>query len=67
MERLKAKIRSEGQVLSEQVLKVDAFLNHHQIDPALMRDIGQEFARRFADAGITKNVTIEASGIAPRC
>ncbi|MDQ7914363.1 xanthine phosphoribosyltransferase [Pseudomonas sp. 102515] len=64
MERLKAKIRSEGQVLSEQVLKVDAFLNH-QIDPALMRDIGQEFARRFADAGITKIVTIEASGIAP--
>ncbi len=64
MERLKAKIRSEGQVLSEQVLKVDAFLNH-QIDPALMQAIGQEFARRFADAGITKIVTIEASGIAP--
>ncbi|MDR6680446.1 xanthine phosphoribosyltransferase [Pseudomonas oryzihabitans] len=64
MDRLKAKIRTEGQVLSEQVLKVDAFLNH-QIDPALMQAIGQEFARRFADAGITKIVTIEASGIAP--
>lgn len=64
MDRLKAKIRTEGQVLSEQVLKVDAFLNH-QIDPALMQAIGQEFARRFAGAGITKIVTIEASGIAP--
>ena len=64
MERLKAKIRSEGQVLSEQVLKVDAFLNH-QIDPQLMQAIGREFAQRFAAAGITKIVTIEASGIAP--
>jgi len=61
---LKAKIRTEGQVLSEQVLKVDAFLNH-QIDPALMQAIGREFARRFAEAGVTKIVTIEASGIAP--
>ena len=64
MDLLKAKIRTEGQVLSEQVLKVDAFLNH-QIDPALMQAIGREFARRFAEAGVTKIVTIEASGIAP--
>lgn len=35
MESLKQKIRSEGIVLSEHVLKVDAFLNH-QIDPRLM-------------------------------
>jgi xanthine phosphoribosyltransferase len=46
------------------VLKVDAFLNH-QIDPKLMQQIGHEFARRFAGQGITKIVTIEASGIAP--
>ncbi|HUE91782.1 xanthine phosphoribosyltransferase [Pseudomonas sp.] len=64
MEALKQKIRDEGTVLSEQVLKVDAFLNH-QIDPKLMQQIGHEFARRFADQGITKIVTIEASGIAP--
>ncbi|WP_426150757.1 xanthine phosphoribosyltransferase [Pseudomonas sp. DC3000-4b1] len=64
MDALHNKIRSEGIVLSDQVLKVDAFLNH-QIDPALMKAIGEEFARRFADAGITKIVTIEASGIAP--
>ncbi|WP_120994374.1 xanthine phosphoribosyltransferase [Stutzerimonas urumqiensis] len=64
MEQLKEKIRREGIVLSEKVLKVDAFLNH-QIDPALMQQIGEEFARRFRDDGITKIVTIEASGIAP--
>ncbi|MDF2073649.1 xanthine phosphoribosyltransferase [Pseudomonas mendocina] len=64
MESLKQKIRSEGIVLSEQVLKVDAFLNH-QIDPRLMQEIGHEFAQRFAGQGITKIVTIEASGIAP--
>jgi xanthine phosphoribosyltransferase len=64
VEQLKQKIRSEGIVLSDRVLKVDAFLNH-QIDPKLMQAIGQEFARRFRDAGVTKIVTIEASGIAP--
>ena len=64
MEQLKDKIRSHGIVLSDRVLKVDAFLNH-QIDPVLMQAIGREFARRFRDDGITKIVTIEASGIAP--
>ena len=61
---LKEKILSEGIVLSDQVLKVDAFLNH-QIDPQLMKHIGHEFAERFRGQGITKIVTIEASGIAP--
>jgi xanthine phosphoribosyltransferase len=61
---LEQKILAEGIVLSEEVLKVDSFLNH-QIDPAMMQLIGQEFARLFKDAGITKIITIEASGIAP--
>jgi len=61
---LEQKILTEGIVLSDQVLKVDAFLNH-QIDPVLMQQIGKEFAARFKDAGITKIITIEASGIAP--
>lgn len=64
MQALEQKILAEGIVLSDQVLKVDSFLNH-QIDPVLMQQIGQEFARRFKDAGVTKIVTIEASGIAP--
>ncbi|TCB48624.1 xanthine phosphoribosyltransferase [Acinetobacter sp. ANC 4779] len=64
MHALEQKILSEGIVLSDQVLKVDSFLNH-QIDPVLMQQIGKEFADRFKDAGITKIITIEASGIAP--
>lgn len=64
MERLKQTILAEGKVLSNTVLKVDAFLNH-QIDPALMEEIGKEFADRFAAAGITKILTLESSGIAP--
>ena len=64
MHALEQKILAEGIVLSEEVLKVDSFLNH-QIDPAMMQLIGQEFARLFKDAGITKIITIEASGIAP--
>ncbi|MFC3607984.1 xanthine phosphoribosyltransferase [Stutzerimonas tarimensis] len=64
MDALKEKIRNEGLVLSDKVLKVDAFLNH-RIDPPLMREIGEEFARRFAGEGISKILTLEASGIAP--
>ncbi|MFJ9291792.1 xanthine phosphoribosyltransferase [Bacillus halotolerans] len=64
MEALKRKIEEEGVVLSDQVLKVDAFLNH-QIDPLLMKKIGDEFAARFEKDGVTKIVTIESSGIAP--
>lgn len=64
MELLKDKIRQEGKVLSEEVLKVDSFLNH-QIDPLLMQEIGKEFVSRFSDQHITKIVTIESSGIAP--
>lgn len=64
MEALKQKILSEGKVLSESVLKVDSFLNH-QIDPELMQEIGREFADRYADAGVTKILTLESSGIAP--
>ena len=64
MHALEQKILAEGTVLSDQVLKVDSFLNH-QIDPVMMQKIGQEFARLFKNTGITKIITIEASGIAP--
>lgn len=64
MDLLKRKIETEGIVLSNQVLKVDTFLNH-QIDPILMVEIGKEFAARFRQEGITKVLTIESSGIAP--
>ena len=64
MRLLEEKISADGKVLSDHVLKVDSFLNH-QIDPQLMLEIGKEFARIFADDGITRIVTIESSGIAP--
>ncbi|WP_215831832.1 xanthine phosphoribosyltransferase [Pelorhabdus rhamnosifermentans] len=63
MKLLQEKIRSEGLVLSDSVLKVDSFLNH-QIDPALMMKIGEEFVERFKGEKITKILTIESSGIA---
>ncbi|NHC41273.1 xanthine phosphoribosyltransferase [Bacillus sp. MM2020_1] len=64
MRLLEEKIKNDGKVLSDQVLKVDSLLNH-QIDPQLMLEIGKEFARIFEAEGITKIVTIESSGIAP--
>ncbi|MBO0960192.1 xanthine phosphoribosyltransferase [Neobacillus sp. MM2021_6] len=64
MNFLEERIKKDGKVLSEHVLKVDSFLNH-QIDPNLMLEIGKEFTTRFVSAGITKIVTIESSGIAP--
>lgn len=64
MKQLQEKILTDGQVLSDSVLKVDSFLNH-QIDPVLMQAIGEEFASKFADEGITKILTLESSGIAP--
>jgi xanthine phosphoribosyltransferase len=64
MNLLLEKIKNEGIVLSETVLKVDSFLNH-QVDPELMLEIGKEFAERFKDHGVTKVLTIESSGIAP--
>ena len=64
MDLLKNKILSEGVVLSDNVLKVDKFLNH-QIDPKLMVEIGKEFHSRFNDTEITKVLTLESSGIAP--
>lgn len=64
MKVLEDRIRESGIVLDGDVLKVDSFLNH-QIDPKLMQEIGNEFARLFKDSGATKILTMEVSGIAP--
>lgn len=64
MELLKRKILEVGHAVNEHVLLVDSFLNH-QVDCELMKAIGEEFARRFKDEGITRIATIEASGITP--
>ena len=64
MESLGQKVKEDGVVIDEKILKVDEFLNH-QIDAKLMNDVGKTFYESFKDAGITKILTIEASGIAP--
>ena len=66
MELLKQRIREDGIVKGNDVLKVDSFLNH-QMDVALFEEIGKEFQRRFADCGVNKILTIEASGIGIAC
>ena len=62
MNFLEERIVKDGVVKAGNVLKVDSFLNH-QMDIALMEEIGREFKRRFANKPITKVLTIEASGI----
>lgn len=66
MELLKQRIREQGQVRNSEVLKVDRFLNH-QMDVALFAEMGREFYRLFGGAGVTKILTIEASGIGMSC
>ena len=66
MELLEERIRRDGVVKSEGVLKVDSFLNH-QLDIDLFDAMGEEFKRLFAEAPITKILTIEASGIGIAC
>ena len=66
MNFLEERIQKDGIVKAGNVLKVDSFLNH-QMDIALMEEIGREFKRRFADCPVTKVLTIEASGIGIAC
>ncbi len=64
MKELQNRIMIEGVAVNSEILKVDSFVNH-QVDPALMLHVGQEFAEHFKNRGITKIATIESSGIAP--
>ncbi|MBQ7302845.1 MAG: xanthine phosphoribosyltransferase [Clostridia bacterium] len=66
MNFLEERILKDGIVKPGNVLKVDSFLNH-QMDIALMEEIGREFKRRFAHKNVTKVMTIEASGIGIAC
>ena len=48
MKELEEKILKEGHALSENILKVDSFINH-QVDPVLMQQIGDAFAGHFGN------------------
>ncbi len=54
-------IRREGQVLSDEFLRVDGFLNH-RIAPGFIEQAGLQASRRFADAGVSLVLTAEAAG-----
>ena len=62
MNFIEERIREDGCVKENGVLKVDSFLNH-QIDMVLVDQIAEEFVRRFEGASVTKVLTIETSGI----
>lgn len=62
MNFLEERIAKDGIIRAGNVLKVDSFLNH-QMDIALLEEIGREFKRRFSDKNINKVMTIETSGI----
>ena len=66
MKLLEDRIRKDGVVKPGIILKVDSFLNH-QMDVELFNKMGEEFKRLYADAPITKILTIEASGIGIAC
>ena len=66
MQLLEERIRKDGIVKPGNILKVDSFLNH-QMDIPFINELGKEFKRRFAEAPITKILTIEASGIGIAC
>jgi len=64
MHLLKDRIKKDGIVISDTVLMVDSFINH-QMDPVMMNEMGENFAKYFESYNITKVVTIESSGIPP--
>ena len=66
MKLLEDRIRKDGKIKGGDVLKVDSFLNH-QMDVDLFNEIGKEFQRLYGDCGVTKILTIEASGIGIAC
>lgn len=66
MHLLEERIRRDGKVKNGNILKVDSFLNH-QMDISLFEEMAVEFWRLFGDCGITKILTIEASGIGIAC
>ena len=63
MKLMEEKILKEGTVLPGNILKVGSFLNQ-QVDTVFIAEATRELARLYQDAGVTKVLTIEASGIA---
>jgi len=63
MKLLEQRIKQDGYILDDNIVKVDSFLNH-QLDIRFLSSLGEEIYRYFRDKEFTKILTIEASGIA---
>ena len=63
MKLLEDRILKDGKILPGDVIKVDSFLNH-LIDVELVSACADEWYKTYGDMGVTKILTIEASGIA---
>ena len=63
MERLEQEIIKKGKILPGGVLKVGSFLNQ-QMDVKLLSDMAKSVYDKFNSKGITKVLTVDASGIA---
>lgn len=63
MQALENKILAEGRICKGGVLKVGTFLNQ-QLDVKFLFEIGEHIASLYKDSGVTRVLTIEASGIA---
>ena len=57
MKELVERIKNDGRVLGEGVLK-RSFITH-QVDPELMEAMGNRFAEVFAEASITKVIQLK--------
>ncbi len=62
MKLLEERILKDGKVLEGNILRVDSFVNH-MMDTVLMDELAKELHSKFADSGVTKVLTVEASGI----
>ena len=60
MQLMREKILAEGRILPGGIFKVGSFLNQ-QIDTAFLKSVGDEIARLYNDAGITRILIIESS------
>lgn len=63
MKLLEDRIQKDGRIRESGALKLDGFLNR-QLDPTLLSELGKEIACRFADARVTKVLTVEPNAIA---
>ncbi|MGL4990545.1 MAG: xanthine phosphoribosyltransferase [Sarcina sp.] len=62
MDLLKEKIKEKGRI-EDNILRVDAFLNH-EMDVRLVEEVAKEFKKRFEGEKIDKILTVESTGIA---